>query len=129
MRLLTAIVASAGMLAAGCVEMTGDDGYLTHTEHTLTAAQRASVQAGMSGYLKVPVQLSGLRASYLLSDGTVPVCGYVSATVNGKTSPPALFAGTLSGGAFAPYKVPGQGQDPARIATVRAFCQAQHIQI
>ncbi|MCB5409953.1 hypothetical protein [Pseudogemmobacter faecipullorum] len=112
---------------AGCVdEAGGNGGYLTHSEHQLNMAETAQVQSRMSSLLKQPVQLSGMKATYRLSDGAVPICGYVS---NG-ASAPAIFGGVLNrgeGGAFAPYNAPGKGQDPARIAAVRGFCLTHHI--
>lgn len=110
----------------------GGDGYLTHTDHSLTSAERAGVQVAMNGYLKTQASLSGLRTSYRLSDSMVAVCGYVSAVVKGMQSPPAIFAGTFAGPGstnFVPLRVPGKGQDPQRIATVRAFCHAEQIDI
>ncbi len=119
------------MAAAGCVDMEGD-GRLTHSDHRLTAGEKAGIEAGMASYLKGPVQLSGLRAAYNLSDGSVPVCGYVAIMKDGRPTTPALFAGTLTspaGRTFMPYRAPGAGQDPQRTATVRAFCQSHHIVI
>lgn len=131
MRPLMPIVLAITLATAACMEIDTSGGDISHSEHRLSAAERASVEAGMAGYLKIPVTLSGLKTSYILANGNVAVCGYVSGVVNGKASPPALFGGTLpqGGGMFAPYRVPGQGQDPARIATVRAFCQGQQISI
>lgn len=131
MRYSLPILAAVLLTAAGCVEMEGD-GWLTHSDHRLTGGDKAAVEAGMASYLKGPVQLSDLQASYSLSDGSVPVCGYVSTTKDGRPTMPALFAGTLtspSGRTFMPCRVPGAGQDPQRIATVRAFCQSHHIAI
>ncbi|VDC24718.1 hypothetical protein XINFAN_01278 [Pseudogemmobacter humi] len=117
------------LVCTACVDP-GGDGVLTHSEHSLTAADRARIEAGMAGYLKTPVQLSGLRSSYGLGDGNVQVCGYVTTVTGGRTPPPALFAGTLlSSGPFVPYRVPGAGQDPQRIAAVQAFCRSQQIEI
>ncbi len=127
MRKINLIALFAAIVASGC-ETTGD-GYLTHSDHRLTGSERAAVQAGMDSYFKAPVSLSNLKATYRLSDGSIPVCGYVTAQVGGKTSPPALFAGTLSGSGFSPLRIPGKGQDPQRIATVRAFCSAEQISI
>lgn len=119
-------------MATGCETIDGGgDGYLTHSNHRLTAAERAAVEAGMRNYLKVPVTLSGLKSSYRLSDGSIAVCGYVSGR-SGRATAPALFAGTLaapSSASFMPLKIPGKGQDPQRIATVRAHCQAEQINI
>lgn len=121
------------LAAAGCETMEeGGSGYLTHSEHRLTSAERAGIQAAMSSYVRTPVSLSGLRASYRLSNGTVAVCGYVSGLGGGKSTLPSLFAGTLAGPdstSFTPLRVPGKGQDPQRIATVRAYCQAEQINI
>lgn len=117
--------------AAGCTTA-GDDGYITHSEHNLTASERAAVDRAMRNYLKVPVSISGLQSSYDLQTGSVVVCGYVSGNVGGRPTPPSLFAGTLQspGSAdFVPLKVSGKGQDPQRIATVRAFCQAGQVSI
>lgn len=131
MRMMTMAMLCASLLVAGCETMDEGGGYLTHSEHRLTASERAAVQAGMHSYLKVPVSVSGLKSSYRLSDGAVAVCGYVTGQSGGKSTMPSLFAGTLAsrGGAFTPLRIPGQGQDPRRIATVRAFCQAEQIGI
>ena len=83
----------------------------------------------MQSYLKVPITISGLAASYDLNTSAVIVCGYVSVFVAGKPTPPSIFCGTLSSQSFMPLKVGGKGQDPQRIATVRAFCQAAHVGI
>ncbi|MEW9838656.1 hypothetical protein [Mesorhizobium marinum] len=76
--------------------------------------------------------MSGLHASYRLADGRVAVCGYVSGRSGGKATSPALFAGSLAAPGsrnFTPLRVPGKGQDTQRIATVRAYCQAEQINI
>ncbi|HEY6632986.1 MAG TPA: hypothetical protein VIZ90_16170 [Rhizobiaceae bacterium] len=118
------------VLASGCetIDESGG-GYLTHSSHRLTAQERASVETGMRAYLKVPVAFSGLSASYRLADGGVAVCGYVSGSISGKSTPPSLFGGTLLGSSFVPLRVPGKGQDAQRIAAVRAFCQSEQINI
>lgn len=128
MRSIIPIVFCAGLALSGC-ETTGGDGYITHSDHNLTASERAAVTSAMQGYLKVPVTLSGLEASYDLNSSALIVCGYVSGVVAGRPTPPSVFGGTLSGKSFVPLKVGGKGQDPQRIATVRAFCQAAHISI
>lgn len=83
----------------------------------------------MQSYLKIPITISGLSASYDLNTSAVIVCGYVSGLVAGKPTPPSIFGGTLSSQSFVPLRVSGKGQDPQRIATVRAFCQAAHVSI
>lgn len=128
MRISSIAALCLSLAAAGCETIDGD-GYLTHSSHRLNAAERAAVQAGMNAYLRVPVSLSGLRASYRLDGGAIAVCGYASGQVGGKATPPAIFAGSLIGGRFSPLRVPGKGQDPQRIATVRAFCQAEQVSI
>ena len=130
MRILPIAVLGLCLGAAGCETIDeGGDGYLTHSEHRLTGTERAAVEAGMRNYLKVPIALSGLKSSYRLSNGAVAVCGYVSGQSGGTSTLPSLFAGTLLAGRFVPLKTPGKGQDPQRIATVRAHCQAEQISI
>lgn len=133
MRILPLALFGACLAMAGCETLDeGGDGYLTHSHHRLTSSERAAVETGMRNYLKVPVSLNGLKSSYRLSNGAVAVCGYVSGHSGGKASPPALFAGTLAAAgssSFVPLRIPGKGQDPQRIATVRAFCQAEQISI
>ncbi|WP_156465008.1 hypothetical protein [Mesorhizobium sp. Root552] len=128
MRSIIPIVICAGLALSGC-ETTGGDGYITHSDHNLTASERAAVTNAMQNYLKVPVTVSSLKASYDLNTSAVIVCGYVAGLVAGKPTPPSVFGGTLSSQSFVPLKVGGKGQDPQRIATVRAFCQAAHISI
>lgn len=133
MRKMLAPVLLAGLVLAGCETMDGGgDGYLTHSDHRLTSSERTAVEAGLRNYLKVPVSVSGLKTSYRLSDGGVVICGYVVGQVRGRAAPPALFSGTLAApgsASFTPLRVPGKGQDPQRIAAVRAFCQAEQINI
>lgn len=122
------ILGLAAFMLSGCETTDGGDGYLTHSSHSITAAERAAIQSGMQTYLKIPVSLSALKASYDLNAGSVVICGNVSA--NG--TPPVPFAGTLAApdsGVFVPLRTPGQGRDPARIARVRAFCSAAQISI
>lgn len=129
MRKLTFAALGACLLAAGCETTDGGSGYLTHSSHSLTASDRTIVEARMNSYLKIPASVSGLKSSYRLADGAVAVCGYVS-SLNQPSIPPALFAGTLQpSGSFVPLSVKGKGQDPQRIATVRAFCAAEQISI
>lgn len=131
MRISSNLALCLCLAAAGCETMDGGgDGYLTHSDHRLTAAERAAVDARMRSYIKVPVTLSGLQASYRMSTGTVSVCGYASGLVRGRWTTPAIFAGTIDGaGRFTPLNVPGQGKDPKRVAAVRAHCQAEQINI
>lgn len=129
MKLQTVFAAFILTALAGCVDGFDDNGgYLTHSDHRLSRAETAQIQSRMDNYLKQPTHLSGLRATYRMSDGVVPVCGYVT---DGR-APPALFGGVLGagqGGVFVLHNIPGKGQDPARIASVRAFCNAHHIAI
>ena len=126
MRSIIPIIICACLALSGC-ETTGGDGYITHSDHNLTAPERAAVTSAMQSYLKVPITISGLAASYDLNTSAVIVCGYVSGLVAGKPTPPSIFGGTLSSQSFMPLKVGGKGQDPQRIATVRAFCRAAHV--
>lgn len=122
--LIPLLLVSLGI--AGCETTDGGSGYLTHSDHRLSASERAAVGTAMENYLRVPVTVSGLKASYDLNAGTVAVCGHVA----GRGTAPVPFAGTLSAPGsrhFVPLRTPGKGKDQQRIATVRAFCQAAHI--
>lgn len=130
MRILPIAMLGLCLGAAGCETIDdGGDGYLTHSEHRLTASERSAVESRMASHVKVPVTLSGLKSSYRLSTGTVAVCGYVSGLSGGKWTSPTVFGGTLAAGRFTPFNAPGQGKDPQRIAAVRAYCQAEQISI
>lgn len=131
MRISSILALGLCLAAAGCETVEGGgDGYLTHSDHRLTAPERAAVETGMRNYLKVPTSVTGLQSSYQLSDGSVVVCGYASGMVQGKWTAPSIFAGTLNKTTgFSPLRIPGKGKDPNRIAAVRAYCQAEQINI
>ncbi|MDQ2065385.1 hypothetical protein Q9295_03290 [Xinfangfangia sp. CPCC 101601] len=130
MRIIPILAVTAALFTAGCVdEMVSDlsvanSATISHTDHKLTTAEQVKIQSGMASYLNTPVVVSGLDASYRLQDGLITVCGY--ATGGG---PQSIFAAHLVGGQFQPVRIPGKGQDPARIAAVRQYCQANNIRI
>lgn len=125
MRRMTPVALLAAVALAGCMDE-GGDGYITHSDHRLSSAERASIQAGLQQATGEPVAaLSGLQATYVLANGSTAVCGYLVPA--GKL--PSLFGGTIKNGVFTIFRAPGRGQDPQRIAQVRAFCASQQITI
>ncbi len=123
MRKPTAAAILAVLATAACMDE--GTGQITHTAHRLTGTEQATVQAGLQQILGQPVVLSGLQASHVLATGNQAVCGYVAPA----GSTPAMFGGTLNKGVFTLFPASGKGQDPERIATVRAFCKVQQITI
>ncbi len=127
---IVAILAAA--MLSGCVSIDdGGDSVITHTDHTITSAERDTLMAHLQSTLKAPgLRVRGLQSSENLTTGAVTVCGFVSGmTPAGTRSPEAVFGGMFSkdGRQFMLFGGGGKGQDADRAAQVRVMCGAAKI--